>query len=159
MKEPKPPTLLRLKPIIAKALYHDALNLEGFDTLILDGRLVSPLAFARISTPNSCQRSRTCERSSRGCVFSVCTTVTRLILRSARKFAEGKSCGKTIHRLSNMSSRRGFVPFKRKESRTKAGGASDVRVSARIRGVPSPISFTKELISSTTTADGVKRLG
>jgi len=44
MNDPKPPTLLRLKPMIARARYHDALNLEGLDTVILGGRLVSPLA-------------------------------------------------------------------------------------------------------------------
>jgi len=34
MKDPKPPTLLRLKPIIANAQYQDALNLEGLETVI-----------------------------------------------------------------------------------------------------------------------------
>ena len=51
MKDPKPPTLLRLKPIVASARYQDALNLEGLDTVILDGAPSSPLAFAKISIP------------------------------------------------------------------------------------------------------------
>jgi len=37
MKDPKPPTLLRLKPIIANARYQDASNLEGLETVIPDG--------------------------------------------------------------------------------------------------------------------------
>ena len=48
MKDPNPPTLLRLKPSIAKARYHEALNLEGLDTFIFDGAPVSPLAVAKI---------------------------------------------------------------------------------------------------------------
>jgi hypothetical protein len=51
MKDPNPPTLLRLKPSIAKARYHEALNLEGLDTVILDGALVSPLALRKSQCP------------------------------------------------------------------------------------------------------------
>lgn len=59
MNEPNPPTLLRLKPIVARALYQDALNLEGLETIILDGASNSPVFFARISIPASCHRKRT----------------------------------------------------------------------------------------------------
>ena len=91
MKDPKPPTLLRLKPIIAKARYHEALNLEGFDTIIFDGAVVSPFAFVKISIPASCHRKSAWERSSRGCTFSAWTSVTCFIFLSARNRAEGKS--------------------------------------------------------------------
>jgi hypothetical protein len=63
MKDPNPPTLLRLRPTVAKARYHEALNLEGLDTVILDGTPVSPLALAKISMPASCHRKSTWERS------------------------------------------------------------------------------------------------
>src|SRR6266851_5575319 len=89
MKDPKPPTLLRLRPIVAKARYQEALNLEGFETVIPGGAPGSPLAFAKISMPASCHRKSTWERSSRGCPFSARTSVTRFIFLSARNRAEG----------------------------------------------------------------------
>ena len=150
MKDPNPPTLLRLRPTVAKARYHEALNLEGLDTVILDGAPVSPLALAKISMPASCHRKSTWERSSRGCAFSVCTSVNRFIFLSARNRAEGKSCGNTLHRLSNISSRIGLVPRKRRASRMKTGGASEAKVSFCKTAVPMQISLTRELMSSTT---------
>jgi hypothetical protein len=83
MKDPNPPTLLRLRATVAIARYHEALNLEGLDTAILDGAPVSPLALAKISMPASCHRKSTWEGSSRGCAFSVCTSVNRFIFLSA----------------------------------------------------------------------------
>jgi len=79
MKDPNPPTLLRLKPSITKARYHEALNLEGLDTVIFNGAPVSPLAFAKISMPASCHRKSTWERSSRGRAFSERRRLTEAI--------------------------------------------------------------------------------
>jgi len=89
MKEPKPPALLRLKPIIAKARYHDALKFEGLDTASCAGRLIyirdNPKATelpdaARPRNPNEltwCSGALT--------VYSV----TTWLLRSRRKSVAG----------------------------------------------------------------------
>src|SRR6266446_5263750 len=69
MKDPKPPTLLRLRPIIAKARHQEAPNLEGLETVIPGGAPGSPLAFAKISMPASCHRKSTWEDPQEAVLF------------------------------------------------------------------------------------------
>jgi len=77
MKDPIP-NALRLRPTVLKARYHETLNLEGLDTVILDGALVSPLALAKVSNARFLPSQKYVGKILKGVLFLSARVVTAL---------------------------------------------------------------------------------
>ena len=104
--------------------------------------------------PASCQRSRTCARSGRGCALAAsrfAAATTRRMPQGARKLAEGKSWGKTIQRLSNFPGAAAGPTYGAPASSRKAGGAPAGAHSRRISSAPA-LSWSEGSVRTFTRA-------